>query len=144
MTEETQSNEAGGATAEALDISSIQAGRKTVEILHPGNDEKKIGLRIFIVSEHSDEVKKAQRKNLNAQINSKKSKMTAAQIDQNNMNLLVAATVGWEWYGENLHYKGDYDPEFSAEKVEEVYRAMPWIRTQVKTDFDVTGDFFEA
>lgn len=124
------------------DISTIQAKLKTLEIVHPASEEK-IGLRIVVRPDSHPDVKKAQRKNLDAQLGSRKSKLSAAQVDRNTMALLVAAVDSWEWYGEDTNFEGQ-KPDCTPENVESVFKKAPWIKDQVREEFDDSQGFFEA
>lgn len=123
------------------DITSISANERTIEIEHPATGEP-VGLRWTLRPDTHPEVRKVQRQNLDKQLNSKKGKMTAAQIEANSAEILVAATAGWEWYGD-LTFE-EKKPELSADNVRRVLKKVPWIRQQVRQEFDNAEAFYEG
>lgn len=124
-----------------MDISEIQPKERKIEITHPSTGEP-VGLRWTLRPESDPKVKKVQRQNLDKQLGSRKKKMSAAQIEANSFELLVAATAGWEWYGE-LTFEGE-KPEFNEDNVRRVLQKADWIRNQVREDFDNTEGFYEG
>lgn len=126
-----------------MDIANVKAENRTIEIMHPDTEEP-VGIRITIRSEYHPSVKAAQRRNLDGQLNSKKAKMTAKQLERNNEALNVACVESWEWYGEGVNYKGDENPPCDADTVEAVFKDAPWIKDQVRKEFDDTAAFFRA
>ncbi|MBN49994.1 MAG: hypothetical protein CMN85_10665 [Spongiibacteraceae bacterium] len=124
-----------------MDISSIKANARPVEILHPHTEEK-IGLRITVLPESDPKVKKVQREITDRQLGKRKLKLTAAQLEAQSFELLVAATDGWDWYGD-ADFEGE-KPEFTEENVRKVYKKVVFIRDQVKAEFDDRESFYEG
>jgi hypothetical protein len=125
-----------------MDLSTVTATNKVVEILHPATEER-IGLRITLLPPTDKKVKKVQRANLDRQLKARKGKMTAAQIEASNFDVLVASVDEWEWYGEDVNFEGD-KPDCTEENVRRVLDKVSWIRSQVREAFDEEEGFFAA
>jgi len=52
--------------------------------------------------------------------------LKAEELDEDAMNLLVAATKAWS----GVQFQGKY-PECTPENIKQVYEALPWLREQV-------------
>ena len=135
MENDTQNESTG------FDLAEIQPQARTVDIVHPSTNYP-IGLSITILPPSSPEVKRAQRKNLDAQLSARSSKITAAGVEQNSLNLLVACVGAWEWKGDS-NFKGN-KPPCTPENVRELFTEVSWIREQVKDEFDDAESFFDA
>ena len=122
-------------------LSDIQAKNKEMELYDPSNDSvPELGIRITLRPSSSSEVRAAQRANLDAQLNSRKQGIDAERLEQNNLNVLVACVESWNFYGD-IAIDGEV-PECTPEKVREIFTKHPWIRDQVKAEFDDAESFF--
>lgn len=124
-----------------MDLSTVKATKRTVDILHPSTQEP-TGLKITILPESDKKVKAAQRRNLDEQLGSRKSKMTASQIEENTSNVLVAAVDSWEWTGD-ASFKGG-KPDCTPDNIRELFKEVTWIKDQVREEFDNAEAFFQA
>lgn len=125
-----------------MDISSIQPKSRKIEIIHPTTEEP-IGVRFFLLPDTDPKVKKVQRDIQNRQFNKRKGKITAEQIEANNMERLVSAVDGWEWYGEGVNFEGEI-PEFTEENVRRVLKKVPFIKEQVMDEFNDREAFYKG
>jgi hypothetical protein len=64
---------------------------------------------------------------------------TTAEIEQTNMELLVACTTGWR----NIRHNGEL-LAFNAANVEMIYRAYPWIYDQINDAIGSLENFLPA
>lgn len=122
-----------------MDILNIKAQPRVIEIKHPEAGEA-IGLRITVLPESDEKVRRVQRRNLDRQLKDRKSNLTAARIEENTLEVVIASVSDWEWYGE-ANFRGE-QPECTEEKVRELFTAAPWIRDQVREEFDDSAAFF--
>lgn len=105
-----------------------------VEIRHPVTNVP-LGMSIRVLGKDSDTFKEHTRQSLNARFRREgmahkrgkdTSPRTIEEIEQENIDLLVACTVGWKGVvlsGEEL--------VFTAENVRKIYKGYPWIFDQV-------------
>lgn len=128
------------------DLSNINAANRWVDIVRPDNGDQ-VGLRIELRPETSKEVKAQQRRNTDQRLNSRKKKMNAAWVEESYQSVLIAAVASWEWgldeNGEQSSFKGE-QPECTADNVESVFKALPWVASQVREAFEDTEAFFVA
>lgn len=126
-----------------MDISNINANPRDIEIYHPGTREP-IGLTITVLPVYHKQVKKAQRERFNKAANDRRpnKKHTLEQIEESNDALLAAAVGGWEWEGDTT-FEGE-KPECTEDNVRRVFKALPWVKAQVKDEFDQYEAFFEG
>lgn len=125
-----------------MDIASIKADSRAVEITHPATGEK-LGIRITLLPDTDPKVKKVQREFQNRQFANRKMKLTAEQLESNTFESLVAAVSGWEWYGEDAVFEGE-KPEFSDENVRRVLKKAVFIKEQLLDEFNNREAFYEG
>lgn len=113
-----------------MDISDIKAGERTIEIVHPKTKEE-LGIKVHLVSLDDDRVAKTRRKILNRklQLQSKGKNVKAEEIEENNSEFVFSAMTGWEWNGDAT-FRGS-KPEFTKDKVFEVFKSLPWFEEQI-------------
>jgi ATP-dependent protease HslVU (ClpYQ) ATPase subunit len=79
-----------------MDILAIKPNTIIVQIQHPASSEP-IGLQIECVSLEDDRVKAVERAIKNKALRGGRNSMTAEKIEDNTVDLLAAAIVGWHW-----------------------------------------------
>ncbi len=99
-----------------------------LEILHPVTFAP-LGVKLVLLGADSETYRSAQNKLVNARVQNRgaRARLTAEDIEAQALNLLVAATKGWEgveWDGAPL--------AFSSDNVRMVYTALPWLRDQAQ------------
>lgn len=99
-----------------------------IEIQHPVTGEA-LGVTITVLSPDSDEYRRTslQLQNDNIRfVRKNRGKTTAERLQQEAMDVLVAATIGWKGLQEN-----GQDLPFTKENVRRVYAEFPFIKEQV-------------
>ncbi len=124
-----------------MDITNIKATSRKVEIVHPETEER-IGLRINLLPDTDPKVKKVQRAVQDKQFAKRKLKLTAAQLEANSFEQLVAAVDGWDWYGE-ADFNGE-KPEFTEDNVRKVLEQAVFIREQLMDEFNNRESFYQG
>lgn len=132
--------------ADINDILAIKPTSTTVEILHPGNG-KKIGLTVEMVSLDDDRVKSVTRRVTDNRLKkaARGKNFTSEEIEENEINIIAAACVGWEWGNDEDGVPGGFDkkqPEFSNAAVRALLRTT-WVREQLNTALGETERFFQ-
>lgn len=118
-----------------------------VPIKHPGNS-KFVGLTITLRSVNSPEVGVVRKRIENIALKMQRTRKVwdADEIRDNETELLIAATVKWEWgmdaNGEPGNWKG-VKSEFNGKNAHEVY-ALDFIRAQLQTALDDEARFFQS
>lgn len=138
-----------------MDILAIQPTTITVDIKHPATGAP-IGIQIECVSLEDDRVKAVERVIKNKALRGGRNVMTAERIEDNTINLLAAAVVGWKWekplispangkkpavYGDQPDLEGDANPAFNRINVGKVL-AVGWIAHQIDTALGDEAAFF--
>lgn len=123
-----------------MDITSIAASERPVEINHPGTGEP-IGLRVTLRPESDPAVEAVRRKWLNEKLQRRSGRMTAERLEELQLALISAAATGWEWDGE-LTFNGD-KPEFNPANLRKVLRALPWVKSQLDEALGDEAAFFQ-
>lgn len=124
-----------------MDIGSIQATDREVELKHPVTEEG-LGLFFSLRSPYSDEVKKAEREWLNARLAKKKQSITAEALEAAKEKQIMAAVSGWRFEGDaNI---GGEKPKFNPAALRELIRNHVWIRQFLDEELGDTAGFFQA
>ena len=124
-----------------MDLSTIAPSTVPLEIRNPGTG-KATGLVLNLLSMESDAVKKVKRANTNKAINRRNRKLTADDLEENSLDLLVATVASWEWKGDAA-WTGGKKPECKPEIVREVL-SLSWIRSQVEEVINDESAFFAS
>lgn len=124
-----------------MDIGSIQASDREVELKHPVTEEG-LGLFFSLRSPYSDEVKKAEREWVNARLAKKKQTITAEALEAAKEKQIMAAVSGWRFEGEaNI---GDEKPKFSPAALRKMIRDHEWIRRFLDEELGDMASFFSS
>lgn len=120
-----------------MDISTLVPSERIIEIKHPV-DEKNLGIRVKIISLNDEKMKQIRRRFINKRLELEKrgKSFRADDIENNELDLLVACITGWEWYGDDIAFEGS-KPEFNENNVKKVLNSLPWFKDQVS---EAVGD----
>lgn len=126
-----------------LDLSTLAPVEDGVpmEVRHPETDavlrdEAGQAVTIHLLGHDSAIYREAEQAMLDQRLRKRRSQTTAAQIEAETLELLVACTVSWTgivWQGAPL--------PCSPEHARKVYAALPWLRRQVASFVSETGNF---
>lgn len=122
-----------------MDILAIQPATTTVDIKHPGTGAP-IGLKLECVSLEDDRVKTVERAIKNRALRGGRNSVTAEKIEDNTVEILSAAIVGWEW-GKDLSLGDLKSPPLSKANVAKLL-AIGWVAKQVDTALGDEASFF--
>lgn len=122
-----------------MDLSTITPSTLKVEIRHPGTGEP-TGLVIECVSLQSEQVKRVQRSITDKVLRSRTRKLSAEQIEENAVEVLAAAVVGWEWR-DGATWAGGKTLDFSPANVRVVV-GVDWLRKQIDEALGDESAFF--
>jgi hypothetical protein len=123
-----------------MDLSSIKPSSRPVPIKHPVTDEP-TGLVFRLLPDSDPKVKAVRRKRMDAHLN-RRNKFTAVQLEAFSLDLLVAATEGWEWNGD-IDFRGS-KPEFNEANVRAVLKELEWARKQLDEELGDDAAFFQS
>lgn len=124
-----------------MDLSTLAPSTVPLEIRNPATG-KPTGLVLNLLSADSEPVKKVKRQLLNKALARRNRKATADEVEESNLDLLVAAIESWEWKGDTT-WKGGKKPEFKPDAVREVV-STSWIRSQIEEAKEDETAFFAA
>jgi hypothetical protein len=124
-----------------MDILAIQPTTITVDIKHPATGAP-IGLQIECVSLEDDRVKAVERSIKNKALRGGRNVMTAEKIEDNTVDLLTAAIVGWTW-AEGLSLGDLKSPPLNKANVGKAL-ALPWLAKQIDTALGDEAGFFSS
>jgi len=114
-----------------IDISQLRTDKaddgEWLELEHPKTGQP-LGIRIKLLGVDSDVYQKQVRKNNDRRFKKRRFKLTADEVEAENVELLVAVTKEWE----NMIEHGQ-PVEFNAANVRRIYtdKKYSWIREQV-------------
>ena len=129
------------------DIDDIRSNERVIEILHPRTREP-VGIRVTIVSVDDEKLSKLKRsiQDRRMYLEARGKTFKAEEIEENGLNLKVAAMTGWEWYApegkKQANYKGRV-PDFTRKDVTEVLTEKKWFGDQINTAIGETEAFFD-
>lgn len=122
-----------------MDILAIQPSTITIDIKHPASGEP-IGLQIECVSLEDDRVKVVERAIKNKALRGGRNSMTAEKIEDNTVDLLAAAIVGWKW-DDGLSLGELKNPPLSKLNVVKLLE-VGWLAKQIDTALGDEAAFF--
>lgn len=127
-----------------MDISTLKPNDRIIEIKHPVNDSENIGIRVTIISLNDEKMKSVRRRFINKRLElEKKGKsFRADDIEDNEIDLLVASITGWEWYGD-VEFNGS-KPEFTQANVRKVLTEFEWFKNQIAEAVGDDKAFFQS
>lgn len=125
-----------------MDLAKIKPSERIVDILHPESGEK-IGVSVQLISLRDEKLAAVRRRiqNKNIEFQKRGKTMKAVDIEENEMDLLVACITGWNW-GDNL-YNGE-TPQFCEKNVRDVLNDLPWFKQQIVEAIDDEKAFFQS
>tara|TARA_R110002020_G_scaffold118687_1_gene271134 strand:+ start:149 stop:541 length:393 start_codon:yes stop_codon:yes gene_type:complete len=126
-----------------MDLLDLTPTNDTVDIIlkHPNTDENlknddKTPMVITMYAPHSKQYKAAMHEQTNKQLKKskggKKIDVTAEELEDSSLDVLVKATKEW-----NITYKGKVPP---LTKAKEVYQEVFWIKNQIE---EALSDFLD-
>ena len=124
------------------DITNIAPKEQTIEILHPSSDEP-VGISVSLMSPDDPRMKTIKRKitDFNLQKQKRGKVLKAIEVEDNEIALIGATLTGWEWYGDDVSFKGE-KPEFNPKNVAAVLKEITWFKKQLSDELDDTKGFF--
>lgn len=124
-----------------MDILAIQPSTISVDIKHPASGAP-IGLKVECVSLEDDRVKQVERAIKNRALRGGRNTVTAEKIDDNTVEILSAAVIGWEW-ADGLTLGDLKNPPLSKINVGKLL-AVAWIAKQVDQALGDEAAFFSS
>lgn len=129
-------------------LKSIKPKTREVPIVHPETG-RPVGLVFVIQSMMSSKVEAQNRRNLDERLKSRKGTVTAAQIDQQAISLLVAAVSDWRWELDDTGQQADWGGSQLPCTPENVRTVLAdpdavWIRRQVDEAVSDDASFFRT
>jgi len=119
-------------TKASLDVAKIVAeGSAWMTVVHPVTNEE-TDAKIHLAGADSEAFRKVERRIKNSRFskllkgNKNKPNITAEELEENSLDLLVAVTLGWE----NVLSNGQ-PLEFNEANVRTLYEDCAWLREQV-------------
>lgn len=124
-----------------MDISNITAVVNELKIVHPSTAEP-IGLTIRLLPMSSAPLREIQRRMTNESLRTRGKSLTAEKLEANRLDVLVAATEGWEW-ADGATWNGE-QPDAEPATIRKVYKDAPWIKEQVDAALNDEAAFFRG
>jgi hypothetical protein len=125
-----------------MDLASLKPSERIIDILHPVSGDK-IGVTVQILSLSDERMMNVKRRirNKNIELQKRGKTLKASDIEDNELDLLVACITGWNW-GENK-FK-DKTPDCNEKNVKEVLTELPWFKQQITEAIDDEKAFFQS
>jgi len=107
------------------DISTIKTTDRNIEIVHPADDTKKLGIMVSLMAISDPRMKRIKRKISDEKLRreAKGKHFKSDDIEENANELLFGAITGWNWYNPTGNvgdegYKAADDATFKGKKPE--------------------------
>lgn len=125
-----------------MDLATLKPVERIVEIVLPTTGEN-AGVRVNLLPMTDPKIEKVKRQiqNKSLALHSRGKSFNADDVAENEKDLLLAAVVGWEWYGADFHNEV---PAFTPQKVAEVFQELPWFKAQIIEALDDEKAFFSV
>ena len=142
-----------------MELSAFKPNERIVEIKHPGDETKNIGIRITIMAISDPRMKGIRRSiiDMRNKLELRGKQFKSEDIEENQYNLIFTAMTGWEWYNPTgqkgdkgfnedaeLTYKGQKKPPFTKAVVVEILRDHEWLLNQLSEEISNEKAFFEG
>lgn len=114
-----------------MDIATLVPKNKTIEITHPGTGEN-LGIRVVVRSPESDPVREYHRARAR----------DGAAAD--GAEFAAAVIASWDWYGEDISFKGSKSPKLDAETLRDLFKTLPWFENQIFAPVGDARSFFQS
>lgn len=126
-----------------MDLDTLKPAERIVEILHPGTGEK-IGVKVTVISISDDKMTAIRRKiqNKRIELDRRGKAFKADDLEENELELLLAGVIGWCWEGETT-FKGE-KPEFNERNLKLVLKELPWFKQQLQEAIGDEKAFFQS
>ena len=126
-----------------MDINTLVPTERLIEIKHPVT-EKNLGIRVSVISLNDEKMKLIRRKFINKRLELEKrgKSFKADDIESNELDLLIACIVSWDWYGEAT-FNGS-KPEFNEINVRNVLTTFSWFKDQISEAVGDEKAFFQS
>lgn len=123
-----------------MELDDIKPIVRTVDILHPGNDEP-LGITVDMISMNDPKIKKILRRYLDEKLalEAKGKHVKGEEFIANTNMLIFQSMTGWDW-GDNT-FKGEV-PDFNQRNVFLVLDEKPWFRDQLNLALGDHASFF--
>lgn len=130
-----------------MDLSQYDTAKDegaVMQLRHPGTDQPLLDgeapITITLISRDSNQFQSLQRKVTNRRLQragkAGKLKVSIEEIEEDSIDLLVAATKGWQ----GIEFKGSVLP-YSPENARVLYEALPWVKEQVDAFINDRSNF---
>lgn len=138
------------------DISAIKPQERMIEIRHPADETKLLGIRVSLVAISAPEMKIIKRKinDEKLHLDARGKHFKALDVETNQNKIIFGAMRGWEWYNPTGQ-TGDvgYDPEadatfrgkkpdFNQKNVYDVLEDLEWFADQLAEAISDEKAFF--
>lgn len=141
------------------DLSTIKPVERTVEIHHPADETRLLGIRVSLVSINDPKMKKIKRKiqDEKLRLEARNKHFKADDLEENVNTLLFNSLTGWEWYNPTgkqgdkgfdpsaePEFKGKKNPEFNQATVMMMLNepGMEWFGDQILQEISEEKSFF--
>jgi hypothetical protein len=126
-----------------MDISALVPVERTIEIVHPVTKEE-LGITVSLLSLNDDRMRKIKRKIQDERIRleSKGKSFKSADIEENEIAMVFAAMIGWEWK-KDTEFEGE-KPAFNIANVKKVLTKLDWFKTQLMEAISEEEAFFQT
>ena len=126
-----------------MEISTLKPSDRIIEIKHPADENKNLGIRVTIISLSDEKMKSIRRRFINRRIELEKrgKNFKADDIEDNEIEILVASITGWEWYGD-IEFNGS-KPEFNEANVRKILNDFEWFKNQIAEAVGDEKAFFQ-
>lgn len=141
-------------TTQTVDVLDISPTQREIELNHPDSDMP-LGIHIMLVPMSDKRVKAVERgiRDKIMKLQSKGKAPKATEIEENEIELIMAAMIGWRWEGREEPendlivpqpaLSGDPKPPFNPKNVKLLLKSNGgWAKEQIDAELGNTGDFF--
>lgn len=126
-----------------MELDTLKPAERIVEILHPGTGEE-IGVKVTVISISDEKMTAIKRKiqNKRIELDRRGKAFRADDLEENELELLLAGVIGWCWEGEAT-FKGE-KPEFNERNLKLVLKELPWFKQQLQEAIGDEKAFFQS
>lgn len=140
-----------------MDLAKIKPSERVVEIHHPGDEDRLIGLRIGLISISDPRMKKIKRRiqDEKLKLETRGKNFKAEDLENNTNSLIHQAMTSWEWYNPtgkkgdknfdddaHANWNGDRNPPFNQKTILEILREAEFIADQLAAEIGDEKAFF--
>ena len=125
-----------------MELCELKPVERAIEIKHTSTGDD-LGITVTLVSMNDPRMSAIKRRIRIQRLEQERrgKAINVDEVEKNEVDLLIGAITGWVWKGDTT-FHGE-KPECKAEKIQEVFKELPWFKEQIAEALGDEKSFFQ-